>query len=108
MDYERENVLSTQYSVGLLHILSYHYPIPELSTQVFIVRACEVEGSGSESQFQYNFCIPRLLVVGFYKGERKGEKRGRRGREGGRGKGMETQRLSVQPKIDFLSSKLGS
>lgn len=92
MDYKRENVLSTQYSVGLLHILNYHSPIPELSTQAFMARACEVEGGRSESQLQHNFCIPRLPVVGFYKGERKGEKRGRRERrrEGERDAGRET------------------
>lgn len=76
-----------------------------------MARACEVVGAGSESQLQHNFYIPRLLVVGFYKGERKEEKRGRRGKEGGRGKmdrGRETQRVRVQPKTDSLSSKLGS
>lgn len=81
MDYKRENALSTQYSVGLLHILSYHSPIPELSTQAFIARACEVEGGRSESQLQHNFCIPRLLVVGFLqRREERGEERKERER----------------------------
>lgn len=60
-----------------------------------MARACEVVGVGSESQLPHNFYIPRLLVVGFYKGERKGEKGGRRGREEGTGKmdrGRETQK----------------